>query len=290
MSQAALSIDLESYWHAELLRTRVDRAHADDRVEAATRPLLDLLARRGVRATFFIVGEVIESHPDLIQTIVAAGHEVGCHTYTHRPLWELDETTFEEEILRFQQALGDAAPGVIPRGFRAPTFSLSPDTTWALDVLARHGYAYDSSVFPMKTPLYGVPGAPPAPYRPGPDLISTDPAAPLLEWPMTAWRIGPLTIPVCGGFYLRVLPMPLILHGLRAAAQRGPIVIYLHPWELDPDTPRVPLSAQDRFITYHNIGRAMQKRLEALLDAFDFQPMNEILFGAAQRLHHPSTE
>jgi polysaccharide deacetylase family protein (PEP-CTERM system associated) len=282
MIRAALSIDLESYWHAELLRTRIDRTQADDRVEAATRPLLALLARRRVKATFFTVGEVIESHPDLIREIVAAGHELGCHTYTHRPLWELDETTFEEEIVRFQQVVADVAPGVRPRGFRAPTFSLSPQTAWALDVLARHGYTYDSSVFPMKTPLYGVPGAPPAPYRPAPDLVHENPNAPLLEWPMTAWRIGPATIPVCGGFYLRVLPMPIILHGLKSAAKQGPIVIYLHPWELDPGTPRIPLSAQNRFITYHNTGRAMGKRLEKLLDVFDFQPMEQVLRSLAE--------
>jgi len=277
MNKAALSIDFESYWHAELLRSRIDRSQADDRVEAATRPLLALLGRRRVRATFFAVGEVIENHPALIRDIVDAGHELGCHTYTHRPLWELDEASFEEEISRFEAIVAKVAPGATLCGFRAPTFSLSPDTTWALDVLARHGYAYDSSVFPMKTPLYGVPGAPAAPYRPAPDLIHEDPNAPLLEWPMTAWRIGPAVIPVCGGFYLRVLPMPIILQGLKIAATQGPIVIYVHPWELDPGTPRLPLSLQNRFITYHNIGDAMQKRLEKLLDIFDFQPMNEIL-------------
>ncbi len=277
MISAALSIDLESYWHAELLRNRIDRKTVDDRVEAATRPLLALLSRRGVRATFFTVGEVIAAHPDLIREIVAAGHELGCHTYTHRPLWELDEAAFEEEISRFEAVTAAVVPGVSVRGFRAPTFSLTPDTAWALDVLARHGYAYDSSVFPLKTPLYGAPGAPAVPYRPGPDLITPDADAPLLEWPMTAWRIGPAVIPVCGGFYLRVLPMPVILHGLKMAARKGPIVIYLHPWELDPGTPRIAMSAQNRFITYHNTGRAMQKRLKSLLDAFDFQPMGQAL-------------
>lgn len=277
MIQAALSIDLESYWHAELLRTQVDRSQADDRVEAATWPLLEKLADYGIRATFFAVGEVVAAHPDLIRAIVAAGHELGCHTYSHRPLWELDKTSFEEEIVQFEQVVEKTVPDVKPRGFRAPTFSLSPATSWALDVLARHGYSYDSSVFPMKTPLYGVPGAPAAPYRPAPDLKHTAPDAPLLEWPMTAWRIGPAVIPVCGGFYLRVLPMPLILHGLKAAAQHGPIVIYLHPWELDPGTPRLPLSLQNRLITYHNVGRPMQQRLQRLLDAFDFQPMGDIL-------------
>ena len=277
MTQAALSIDLESYWHAELLRTRIDRQQADDRVEAATRPLLELLARRQVYATFFIVGEVIERHLQLIHHILDAGHELGCHTYTHRPLWELDATTFDAELTRFQQILDAVVPGVKPQGFRAPTFSLSPDRSWALDVLARHGYTYDSSVFPLKTPLYGIAGAPLIPYRPAPDLVSQDPTAPLIEWPLTAWRVGPVTIPVCGGFYLRALPMPIILHGLKVAAQQGPIVIYLHPWELDPGTPRIPLPARDRFITYHNTGHAMQKRLTKLLDLFHFQPMGQIL-------------
>ncbi len=277
MTQAALSIDLESYWHAELLRAKVDRERSNDRVEEAVRPLLEMLAQRGVRATFFTVGEVIEAHPDLIRDIVAAGHELACHTFTHRPLWELDEAAFEDEIVRFNALAAEVTPGVQPRGFRAPTFSLSPATSWALDILARHGYAYDSSVFPMKTPLYGIPDAPLAPYRPAANLVDEDPAAPLIEWPMTVWRVGPVTVPVCGGFYLRVLPMALILRGLRQAAKTRPIVIYLHPWELDPGTPRLPLPARDRFITYHNLGAPMRRRLEILLDAFSFQPMARLL-------------
>lgn len=274
---AALSIDLESYWHAELLRKRIDRSSADDRVLPATLPLLDLLAERGVSATFFIVGEIIEKHPALVQRIVREGHEIGCHSFSHRPLWDLSEAQFEAELVRFAAAVARHLPGVEPRGFRAPTFSLSPNTAWALGVLARHGYRYDSSVFPLRTPLYGVSGAPPAPYRPAPNLVDADPVAPIVEWPMTAWRLGPLTIPVCGGFYLRVLPMPLILYGLRQAQMRGPIVIYLHPWELDPDTPRLPLSLRDSFITYHNIGAPMRRRLERLLDNFDFAPMGGVL-------------
>ncbi len=281
MIQAALSIDLESYWHAELLRTKIDRSQYDDRVEQATRPLLTLLARHRVRATFFTVGEVIQAHPALIQDIVAAGHELACHTFTHRPLWELNEALFEEEIVHFNHMVAATVPGIHPRGFRAPTFSLNPDTSWALKVLARHGYTYDSSVFPMKTPLYGVPQAPAAPYYPAEDLVTPRSDGPILEWPMTVWRLGPLTLPVCGGFYLRALPMPLILHGLTRAARQGPIVIYLHPWELDPDTPRIALSQRDGFITYHNLGSPMRRRLERLLKTFDFQPMSDIVASLA---------
>lgn len=277
MIPAALSVDLESYWHAELLRSRVDRGMMADRVEEATRPLLDLLAQYQARATFFVVGEVMETHPQLIQDIVAAGHELACHGYTHRPLWELDEATFEAEIRRFRDLAARIVPQTPIWGFRAPTFSLSPATAWALDVLARYGYHYDSSVFPMKTPLYGVPRAPRRPYRPGPDLVTEAPDGRLWEWPMTVWSVGPVTLPVCGGFYLRALPMPLILHGLTRAAGRGPVVIYLHPWELDPGTPRVPLPPRDRFITYYHLGDAMRRRVERLLQHFDFLPMRERL-------------
>ncbi|RME84397.1 MAG: DUF3473 domain-containing protein, partial [Caldilineae bacterium] len=275
--QAALSIDLESYWHAELLRRHVDRSRADDRVLPATLPLLDLLAEREVRATFFIVGELIEQYPALIRRIAREGHEIACHTYTHRPLWELSERDFGIELERFREALGRVLPGVTPRGFRAPTFSLVPTTAWALGVLARNGYAYDSSVFPIRTPLYGVPGCPARPYRPAPNLIDHDPAAPIWEWPMTVWRIGPIALPVCGGFYLRVLPMPLILLGLKRAARRSPVVVYLHPWELDDQTPRLPLSPRDRFITYYHIGAEMRRRLTLLLNRFDFRPLGEHL-------------
>ncbi len=274
---AALSIDLESYWHAELLRARVDRSSADDRVIAATEPLLDLLSAKGLRATFFVVGEVLHSYPQLLRRIVDEGHEIGCHTHTHRPLWELTKSEFEQELIRFQEEVERHLPGVTPRGFRAPTFSLSADTSWALAALSNHGYSYDSSVFPMKTPLYGVPGCPAAPYHPALNLVEQDPTNPILEWPMTAWRVGPLTIPVCGGFYLRVLPMPLILRGLRAAKAQGPIVIYLHPWELDEGTPRLSLSRPDRFITYHNVGKPMRRRLETLLDQFEFSTMADVL-------------
>lgn len=285
---AALSIDLESYWHAELLRRFVDRTTADDRILPATLPLLDLLAGRGVRATFFVVGEIIDQYPALIRRILAEGHELGCHGFTHRPLWEMTEAELDVELSLFAAVLKRQLPGVRPQGFRAPTFSLLPNTAWALAVLARHGYAYDSSVFPLHTPLYGVPGCPPVPYRPAPSLLTSDPAAPIAEWPLTAWHVGPLTLPVCGGFYLRTLPMPLITHGLAAAAEQGPIVVYLHPWELDPGTPRLPLSRRDLFITYHNVGAPVRKRLETLLDRFSFRPMLETLQAATPAVLRPN--
>ncbi|NOZ73030.1 MAG: DUF3473 domain-containing protein, partial [Chloroflexi bacterium] len=230
-----------------------------------------------IRATFFIVGEVIDAHPDLVREIAAQGHEIGCHTYSHRPLWELDAESFAVELEQFATALARHLPGVRVQGFRAPTFSLNPATAWALPVLTQFGYTYDSSVFPLKTPLYGVPGCPAQPYHPAANLVDHDPNTALCEWPLTAWRIGPLTIPVCGGFYLRALPFPLILQGLRSAQRKGPIVVYVHPWELDEDLPRLPLRAQDRFITYYNVGRPLRRRLLKLLDSFSFGRMIDVL-------------
>lgn len=276
--RAALSIDLESFWHHEWLRTRRP-ADADDRVQQATAPLLDLLRQRGVRATFFIVGDLIDRHPDLIRRLAAEGHEIGCHTFSHRPLWQLTPAEFDAELAQFAGALARCLPDVRPRGFRAPTFSLSPATAWALQALARHGYTYDSSLFPLRTPIYGVAGAPTTPFRPAANLIDADPAAALQEWPLTVWQLGRLRLPVCGGIYLRVLPLRLIRRGLAAAARRGPVLLYLHPWELDADLPRLPLSRRERFVLYHNTGAAMQRRLRALLDAFPFQPMGEVLFS-----------
>lgn len=277
--QAALSIDLEAYWHHEWLRTRIDRSRGDDRVREAVGPLLELLAGRDVRATFFVVGELIDRYPALMRRIAAAGHELACHTHTHRPLWEMTPEDLDGELTAFAASLSRHVPGQRPAGFRAPTFSLAPATAWALDVLARHGYRYDSSVFPLRNPIYGVSRAPTRPYRPAADLIHRDASAPLVEWPMTVWELGPLRLPVCGGIYLRLLPLSLILRGLRAAARRGPVVVFLHPWELDPDLPRLDLPLRERFVIYHNTGAPMRRRLQALLDQFEFSPMVEILKG-----------
>ena len=274
----ALSVDLEAWYHAELVRRRVDRTQADAQLVAATEPVLALLARSGVRATFFVVGEALERAPELVQAVAAAGHEIACHGWSHRPLWELDPHSLGDELARFARSL--AALGLPPAvGYRAPTFSLDGRTAWALAVLAAAGYRYDSSLFPARVGPYGVAGAPLAPYRPAlDDLRRHDASGPLVEFPLAVWRGLGLTLPVAGGFYLRALPFALVRAALRRLDAEGrPFVLYLHPWEGYAATPRVAgLAPWERWITYAG-ARSFLSRLRALLAEFRFAPLREVL-------------
>ncbi|HBY98815.1 MAG TPA: polysaccharide deacetylase [Chloroflexi bacterium] len=279
----ALSIDLEEWFHAELLRRHVspeDRQFGQ--AAQAARQLLELLDDRNARATFFVVGELMAAEPALIQEIRAAGHEIGCHGLTHRPLWELDPASLTEELqgwrTLFRQVLNDVSPPV--EGFRAPTFSLDRTTSWALPVLTEWGFRYDSSIFPRRNHVYGVRGAPTIPYRPAADnLVDHDPNGLIAEFPMSVTRVFGKRVPIAGGFYLRALPLGFVVHGfqqLNAACR--PFNLYLHPWEIWTETPRVRgLSIADSLITYHNLGAPMLDKLKVLLTEFRFAPVSEVL-------------
>lgn len=289
----ALSIDLEDWFHAELVRPLTQPQPAgqspERRIVWAAEPILALLRRYDVRATFFVVGDVLRHHPDLIHRIHGEGHEIACHGWSHRTLWSLDPERFAWELDEFDR---DASHVLDPQeivGFRAPTFSLDERTGWALDILRAHGFRYDSSVFPMRTGLYGVEDCPPEPYRPTARELTCDHPAEseteLIEFPMTVYRAAGFRIPVSGGFYLRALPLCALRYLLsRVNAQGHPFVIYLHPWESDAQTPHVPgLSPLKRFVTYYNMNTTLRK-LEALLGAFAFAPLREVLGIAGGRL------
>jgi len=280
----ALTVDVEAWHHAEIVRRHVPDSERFSQVPEALAGLRRLFQRKRVRATFFVVGEVVRQHPDLIRELHDEGHEIGCHTMSHRRLGELGEEAFRAELAAFAALTGDIlGPGFSPAGFRAPTFSLDQSTSWAIHALADAGYRYDSSVFPLRNPLYGVADCPPAPYRIAPaDVSRAAPANGLLwEFPLPVLRLGPAKLPLAGGFYLRLLPLPVIVRGLRCLNDAGiPFTIYVHPWETHPGTPRVKtLSPTDRFITYHNVDGALTK-LSALLDRFRFAPMHEALDAA----------
>lgn len=294
----ALTIDVEDWYHPELVRSHVVPGGAEfpgavqPQIEESTGALLDLLRRKGVKATFFVVGEIVQRHPDLIRAIAAEGHELGCHGMGHQPLWELTPDGFRSELEQFASLLSAVVPGVDVIGFRAPTFSLNNRTRWALTVLASLGYYYDSSIFPMRTPVYGVSGAPLYPYRPSPGNVATEAAVSSrqhlgengqgtpLEFPMTVWSWAGLRVPICGGFYLRALPLRFVHFALRQVNRQRPFVLYVHPWETFADTPRLELPLPSRFITYYNL-RSMMSRLAWLLDAFSFAPMRTVLEGMA---------
>ncbi len=273
----ALTIDVEDWYQPELVRHHLSGHEVEGQIEQSGRAVLELLRERGIKATFFVVGEIAQRHPRLIEQIVQQGHELGCHGMSHRPLWELTPDEFRRELQQFVGVMDEIVPGVAILGFRAPTFSLDNRSRWALGILTEFGYHYDSSVFPARTPAYGIAGCPLLPYRPAADDISrVDEQAKLIEFPMSVWTWASLRVPVCGGFYLRALPWRFLRFCLQEISSSRPFVIYVHPWETYPETPRMSLPFFSGFITYYNIGK-MVNRLTGLLDMFDFAPMETVL-------------
>ena len=244
----------------------------------ATQQVLDLLDRYQTKGTFFIVGEVAERHPELVRLIFQKGHEIGCHGFSHHPLWKLSEELFREELRRFHSLMGGILEKVLIKGFRAPSFSLDNRTKWALRVLVDFGYQYDASIFPVKlNPLYGVSGAPMQPYRISlKDVREEDLASPLMEFPTPPLKLGKLKIPIAGGFYLRMFPISFLLWGLRRINRKQPFLLYFHPWEGYAETPRLKLSFTHRLISYYGIHSAL-KKLEFLLNHFKFARVDQVL-------------
>jgi len=274
-----LSFDLEHWHSATLLADRV--SDPTDRVRESTRIVLDLLANHDVRATFFIVGEVAREYPDLINQVRAEGHEIASHGHTHTPLFDLDPASFREELRASTAAIEDAT-GVTPRGFRAPNFSVTRETEWAFDVLRAEGFRYDSSVFPVRTPMYGVSGAPTAPYCPAPgdpfEAGRPDPGS-LLELPLAVFH-PLLRLPIAGGFYARLLPRAVLARGIRTLNDRNvPATIYFHPWEFNPDVPIEGLPRRERFVSFHGID-GLAAKLGSLLDAFEFDTARYLRTGS----------
>jgi polysaccharide deacetylase family protein (PEP-CTERM system associated) len=255
------SVDVEDYFHVEAFTGVIARRDWDGyacRVEANTTRLLDLLDEAGITATFFILGWVAERYPRLVREIVARGHEPACHSYWHRLIHTMDAAAFREDTLRAKTVIEQAA-GARVDGYRAPSFSITRRTPWALEVLADAGFAYDSSIFPIRHDVYGIPDAPRRPFR-----VAT-PSGPLIEYPMTTFRlVGRTNLPVGGGGYLRILPFWYTRLGLaRLRRERVPLVTYVHPWEIDAEQPRVAAPLKARLRHYTNLPK-MATRLRAL--------------------------
>lgn len=259
-----LSFDVEEHHRIEaaygLEVPAAMRSEYSDRMERTMRVLLELLARMDVKATFYIVGEIAETHPKLVRDIATAGHEVGSHSWDHRRVNRFTPEEFREDLLRSKEALEDAA-GVPVFGFRAPTFSVDRQTGWAIDVLAECGFRYDSSVFPIRHDRYGVPDAPRSPF------IALGQSAEVLELPPATWRVSGQNLPVAGGGYFRLFPSAIMRRGLtQLPKQISPAVgmLYFHPWEFDPGQPKLALGRASRLRTYVGIGKS-EARLGRLL-------------------------
>jgi|AntRauTorckE6833_2_1112554.scaffolds.fasta_scaffold06799_2 polysaccharide deacetylase family protein (PEP-CTERM system associated) len=267
-----LQVDLEP-WYCDLPRDRWD-AHTDRVVENVD-TILTMLSATDNEATFFVLEDVARNHPDLIRRIRDDGHEIGSHGYSHQFLSELSPSELGTEIDRSVAALRDAGVDGV-EGFRAPKFSLNESTAWAIDVLEERGFRYDSSIFPVKTPLYGVPDAPRTTYRIRSDDVTVPREDGLWEVPLSTYRIPgvDVNVPVAGGFYLRALPYRFIRHALeRRIAAGHPAVCYIHPWELDPAIPRVE---EYDWFHYHRLGGAAGK-FRRLLEDFEFSTTERYL-------------
>jgi polysaccharide deacetylase family protein (PEP-CTERM system associated) len=273
--QNVLTIDLEEYFqvHAfENVIPRRDWERYPSRVAVGTRRLLRLLEEHGVRATFFVLGWVADRQPELLREIVAGGHEIATHGYWHQLIYRQTPSEFAADLRQALEAIRSSVGDDRPLGYRAPGFSITNASLWALDVLRDHGFRYDSSIFPLVAhDRYGLRGAPRFAHR-----VENG----LWEFPLSTWRLGGQNWPVAGGGYFRLYPLWVTRHAIRRLnATSQPAIAYLHPWEFDPEQPVVanapPLS---RFRHYVNLGKT-EARLRALLGEFDFAPMREVFAG-----------
>lgn len=274
----ALTVDLEEYFHVSNFADRIEPERwpsLPSRVEDATRRLLDRFDEHACRATFFALGWVAERQPKLVAEIVARGHELACHGYRHELVHALGPQRFREDLRRARRAIEDAA-GAAVAGYRAPSYSVTARSLWALAILAEEGFRYDSSIFPVRHPSYGIPGF-------TGELVRLDLGGGLsiVEFPLTTTRVGPWNLPVAGGAYLRLLPAPLFRWGFRRAVRSGrPAVLYLHPWEIDPDQPRLRAGWQVRVRHYRNLDRT-EERLGRLLAQTPFDTMGGVIEARA---------
>ncbi len=268
----ALTIDVEEFFQVHALSRVVSMDTWDaypSSVEESAELILNLLEARGVKATFFCLGWIAERHPGLIRRIHRAGHEIASHGYAHTVIYDQEPAVFRADTSKAKSILEDIT-GEAVLGYRAPTYSITRRTLWALDILEELGYRYDSSIFPIRHDNYGIPSAPRFPHRLSPRR--------LVEFPISTVRFGSVNLPIAGGGYFRLLPYPVTRQGLRRIAGQGhPFIFYVHPWEFNPGIPRVAsLSALSRFRTYVGLSRT-QARFQRLLADFPFTTASNVL-------------
>jgi polysaccharide deacetylase family protein (PEP-CTERM system associated) len=270
----ALSFDVEEYFQVANLRGHFSRASWDTvptRLDVGMDAILAALEGHGAHATFFFLGWIAERHPDLVKRCLDGGHEIASHGYEHLFLQDIgSKAAFARDLERTEEALV-AAGAPRPIGFRASTFTLTRATWWAFDVLVERGYRYDSSIHPVKHPVYGVPD-----FEPGISIVQVE-GGEIVEFPVSTYPFLGRNLPVGGGGYFRLLPVSWTSAALSGLEKRGrPAAFYLHPWEFDPDQPRCPAPWHKKFRHYLNLDRTLP-RLESLLQRFHFGTMAQVL-------------
>jgi len=269
-----MTFDVEDYFHVGAFADRVDKsqwASFPSRVEVNTERSLALFSEAGCKGTFFILGWVAENFPHIVKRIAAEGHEIACHSSEHRRVYQLSPDQFREDTIRAKKAIEDIS-GTRVNGYRAPSFSITADSLWAFEILAETGFTYDSSIFPVRHPNYGMPKLPRTPF-----LVKT-PSGPIIEYPMPTLSVGSHRSPLAGGAYLRLLPYAYTRWGIRFLndCEDQSVCIYAHPWELDPEQPRINGSLTAKMRHYVGLG-TMEKKLRRLLQDFQFVTLESLL-------------
>lgn len=275
----ALTVDVEDYFQVSGFAASIPMSHWDameSRVCRNTERLLHLFDESGTRATFFMLGWVAERFPSLVKTIHRAGHELASHGYDHGLVYDSTPERFADDIRRARTAIADAS-GVVVDGYRAPSFSITDRSLWALDVLIAEGYRFDSSIFPIRHDRYGIPTWSRHIHR------LHRPGGAIWELPgSTVSRIG-MNLPIGGGGYFRLLPYAWTRHGIAALNRREgqPAIFYVHPWEIDPEQPRLHAAALSRLRHYRNLDKT-ESRLRRLLSEFSFGSVSDVLAQARE--------
>ncbi len=264
----ALTFDIEEWFHAHNLGIPAKEwSNLPSRLAEPVDTILELLDRHDTTATFFVLGWVVRRSPGIVHRILSAGHEIASHGDWHQTLSDLSPEGFRADLRSARSALEEITRETV-RGYRAPSYSIGTDTAWALDVLEEEGFAYDSSIYPVRAPhgRYGLPGAPLTPYRVRPRLW---------EFPLPTWRIPGRRIPAATGAYLRLFPVSVTEQAIVQNQRRGvPVVINLHPWEFDPDQPRVTAPLAKRVLHYTNL-HGTRAKLDRLLKSYSFISLRE---------------
>ncbi|MGC2697707.1 MAG: XrtA system polysaccharide deacetylase [Candidatus Angelobacter sp.] len=272
-----LSVDVEDYFQVEAFAGSVTRESWEgrpSRVVANTQRVLDLFDMHQAKATFFFVGWVAERFPHLVREVQSRGHELACHSYWHRTVYSLTREEFHEDTRRAKRAIEDIS-GEAVNGYRAPSWSITKNCLWALDVLAEERFTYDSSIYPIHHDLYGVPGAKRFPY-----MHACGNGLKIMEFPPATLRLFGTNFPVAGGGYLRIFPSAYTELAFRKFERtyRERVVVYLHPWELDPEQPRLRGPLKSRLRHYTNL-RGMHEHVSAILERHKFVPFHDVLAG-----------
>ena len=269
-----LSVDVEEYFHPSEIQPFVDPEQwqrLESRIERQVCDILQLFEEKQTKATFFILGWVAERHAKVVRAIAAAGHEIACHSYSHRLVYSLKPEEFRADTERAVAAIADAC-GVRPVAYRAPSYSITSKSLWALEILVESGFTHDSSIYPIAHDRYGIPG-----FERHRHTIQT-PAGPIQEFPVATVRFGNGRVaPIGGGGYLRLLPSRYTCAGLRRVnrEEQQPACIYFHPWEIDPEQPRLARSLLASARTYTGLG-GMRRKLVRLLDEFQFSTLTSV--------------